>query len=121
MVRRAVTALLAVCIVQVGLPASGWAHHKPYSARVNDVAVNEGNAGTTALSFTITLTPVPTETLTLNYQTSNGSAVAGTDYTAISGSVTFSSGQGSKTITVLVHGDADFEGDESSQVGLVFA
>jgi hypothetical protein len=118
MVRRAVTALLAVCIVQVGLPASGWAHHKPYSARINDVAVNEGNSGTTPLSFTITLAPVPTETLTLNYRTSDGSAVAGRDYTAASGSATFSSGQDSKTVTVLAHGDADFEGDETLNVDL---
>ena len=118
MIWRAVAAFAAACLLQVMLPASARAHHKPYSARINDVTVNEGNDGTTPLIFTITIAPVPTETLKLSYRTSNDSAVAGSDYTSASGNLTFSSGQDSKAVTVLVKGDVDFEGNENFNVDL---
>ena len=52
----------------------------------------------------------PTENLTVTYSTSDGTARAGTDYTAASGSVTFSQGStGSRTFTVQTTGDASGE------------
>jgi uncharacterized delta-60 repeat protein len=50
--------------------------------------------------FTITLAQPATSALTLNYTTAGSTAVAGTDFTTTSGSVTFAAGEQSKTVTV---------------------
>lgn len=49
----------------------------------------------------------------VRYFTENGSASAGADYTAIVGTVNFSAGESSKTVTVPLLNDLDFEGSES--------
>lgn len=117
-VKGACVIVAGMLVAAVAAPVPASAHHKPFSATINDVAANEGDAGTTPLNFTITIAPVPTEALTFTYQTSNGSAVAGTDYTATTGSVTFAAGQSAKTVTVLAHGDVEFEADETFNVDL---
>lgn len=50
--------------------------------------------------FTLTLDKAPTAPVTLGYQTVNDTAVAGTHYTAGTGSVTFAAGQTSATVSV---------------------
>jgi hypothetical protein len=59
--------------------------------------VNE-NAGTAAL--TLTLNAAAANTVTVNYATSDGTAIAGTDYVATSGTVTFNPGVTSQTINL---------------------
>ncbi len=49
---------------------------------INDVSKVEGNSGTTNASFTVTLSPASTQTVTVKYATANGTATAGSDYTA---------------------------------------
>ena len=44
------------------------------------------------------------QTVTVNYATANGTATAGSDYTATSGTLTFAAGETSETITVPVDG-----------------
>jgi hypothetical protein len=67
---------------------------------VSDVTVPYvGNSAT----FTVTLDYPRTTTITVNYATANGTAVAGTNYTATSGALTFTPGQKSKTVTVPVN------------------
>jgi hypothetical protein len=117
-VRRTIATLAVMIVATVLVPISALAHHKPYTATINDVAVNEGDAGTTPLTFTVTVTPVAAETITLGYQTSDTTAVAGSDYTSISGSVVFSPGQQSKSVTVLAHGDLEFEPNETFHVDI---
>jgi CSLREA domain-containing protein len=56
-------------------------------------------------------------TLTVNYATVPGTATEGTDYTAVSGTITFAAGETSKTFTVPVVNDGVSEPDET--VGLV--
>ena len=85
---------------------------------VNDVAVIEGNAGTANAVFTVSLSDVSTETTTVNYATADGTATAGSDYTAASGTLTFAPGETSKTITVLVNGDRLGEPNETFFVNL---
>ena len=41
---------------------------------IGDVAVTEGNSGTTNAVFTVTLSPASTQTVTVNYATANGTA-----------------------------------------------
>jgi len=82
---------------------------------INDVSVSEA-AGTA--TFTVTLSVVSGQTVTVDYNTSNGSAQAGFDFTAISGTLTFAPGITTQTITVPILNDAVFEGDENFNVNL---
>jgi len=50
--------------------------------------------------------------------TANGSAAAGSDYTFVSGTLAFSPGETSKTITVAVTGDRTRESDETFRINL---
>src|SRR5262249_7808002 len=76
-------------------------------------SVTEGNSGTTALSFTVSLSNPSYQTVTVAYATSNVSATAGSDYTAASGTLTFAPGETTKTVTVSVNGDTTFESNET--------
>jgi hypothetical protein len=86
--------------------------------RINDVSRAEFNSGATAFTFIVTLSSASASTVTVNYATANGSALAGSDYTATSGTLTFAAGQTSKTITVLVTGDTVVEPNEAFVVNL---
>lgn len=72
---------------------------------INDVSVNEGNAGATNAAFTVSLTNASSQTITVNYATANNTAIAGSDYVAASGTVTFTPGQTSQPVNVTVNGD----------------
>ncbi|MDQ6808019.1 MAG: hypothetical protein M3Z64_01115 [Verrucomicrobiota bacterium] len=54
----------------------------------------------------------------VNYATSDGTAVAGSDYTSASGTLTFNSGETSKTFTVPITDDAFVEGNETFNAAL---
>jgi hypothetical protein len=87
--------------------------------RITDRVQAEGNAGTTAFTFTVTLQPASTGTVTVSYATANGTAVAPSDYTAVPATVlTFSPGQVSKTVTVNVIGNTTVEPNETFVVNL---
>jgi probable HAF family extracellular repeat protein len=89
------------------------------SLRIADApSVTEGNAGTRSATFTVTLSAPGTETITVAYSTSNGTATAGNDYQAQSGTLSFAPGEMSKTITVLVSGDWVAEPSETFVVNL---
>ncbi len=81
-------------------------------------SVTEGNAGTAALSFAVSLSPPNSQTVTVDYQTADGTATAGADYTTGSGTVTFAPGETSKTVTVAALGDVIDEADETLSVSL---
>jgi hypothetical protein len=73
----------------------------------------ENNSGTLAYTFTVRLSHASSETITVNYSTQDGTATAGEDYVATSGTLTFNPGGTlSRTITVLVNGDMVHEDDE---------
>ena len=86
---------------------------------INDTGVMEGNAGTRTATFTVTLSPMSAQTVTVSYATANGTATtADADYAAKSGTLTFLPGETSKTIGVTVNGDTKFESDEVFFVNL---
>ncbi|GAB3332649.1 hypothetical protein GCM10027429_12250 [Marivirga atlantica] len=85
---------------------------------INDVTQNEGIAGTTNFTFTISLSNPSSETIGVNYASADGSALAGVDYTSVSGSLSFTPGQTSKIVTVLVNGETLDENDETFTVNL---
>jgi len=80
---------------------------------VSDVAKLEGNSGTTPLTFTVAMVPVSVSDVTVDYATSGGTATAGSDYTATSGTLTIPAGQASGTIAVSVSGDKTYEPNET--------
>jgi len=82
------------------------------------VTVTEGNSGTVNATFHVTLSPAATGTVTVGFATANGTAIAGTDYVAGSGALTFNAGETTKTITVLVNGDVALEANETFFVNL---
>jgi urease beta subunit len=85
---------------------------------IKDVNVTEGNTGSTSAIFTLNLSAAYDAPVTVHYNTSDGSAIAGSDYTAASGDVTFAAGQTMQTLTVAVLGDRVFEPTESFYVNL---
>jgi hypothetical protein len=93
-----------------------------YEARnqiaIGDVSIAEGDSGLANAVFTVTLTPTSTQAITVDYATAGGTAVSGDDFNAISGTVTFESGQSTRFITVTVNGDTDDEPDETFTVNL---
>jgi hypothetical protein len=85
---------------------------------INDARVTEGNSGTTRAVFTVSLSAASRQTITVNYSTADGTAVAGTDYVADKGTLTFNPGITSQTVTIAVNGDTQSEPDESFFVNL---
>jgi hypothetical protein len=84
------------------------------SLTINDVTVTEGNSGTTNAVFTVSLSSAASTVVSVNYATANGTATAGTDYTALpTTTLTFNPGETSKTITVPVNGDNQVELNET--------
>ncbi len=84
----------------------------PSSLVVNNDSAAEGDSGSSNLTFTVFLQSRSYEPVTVDYHTEDGSANAGSDYVATSGSLTFAPGELSKTVTVAVNGDFAFEPDE---------
>ena len=85
---------------------------------IGDVALAEGNTGQTAFVFTVSLSEASNREVRVHYATADGSAIAGSDYVPTAGTLTFAPGQTSQTITVLVNGDTDYEGNEHFRVEL---
>jgi acid phosphatase type 7 len=80
---------------------------------LDDVSKPEGDSGQSDFSFTVSLTNPSSQTVTVDYQTQDGTATtADSDYTAASGTLTFDPGQTTKTVSAKVNGDTVFEPDE---------
>jgi len=90
----------------------------PLVMDVKDASVVEGDKGTTSVSVTVTLNRTSDQTVSVAYQTVNGTAVAGTDYVAASGTLTFQPGQTSRTIVLAIKGDHKREPNETFTVRL---
>lgn len=104
-------------VVNTALNNGDWGVSGPYLSLSNPT-VAEGNTGTVNANFTLTLAHASNVDLTFNYNTSDGSATAGSDYQASSGTLTIPAGQTTGTISVLVNGDSLPEPNESFFVNL---
>jgi len=85
---------------------------------IGDASVSEGDVGFTAATFALTLSAASTQTVSVGYQTTDGSATSLSDYTAASGTVDFAPGETTADVTVLVQGDVLSENDETFFVDL---
>jgi hypothetical protein len=102
-----------------GTPALfGWLryHTKLQQFSVTDAVINGSSA-----VFTVTFSPSNARSLSVNFATADGTAVAGTDYVSTSQTVTFSPGMTKQTVTVplLKPGDTSktFYGELSAPTG----
>ena len=83
---------------------------------VSDARVEEAVGA--AVAFAVTLSRAASARVTVDYRTRDGSAQAGEDYEAASGTLTFSAGASTKTIEVAVLDDAHDEGEETFTLAL---
>jgi uncharacterized repeat protein (TIGR01451 family) len=90
--------------------------------RINDVSIAEGNAGTTNLVFSLTLSHPATQAVMVDFVTysfsSPGHATPDVDYTSVNATVTFDPLVTSVPVTVLITGETIFEGNEEFYVDL---
>ena len=86
------------------------------SLRVEDAEAHEGED--TEIVFRVTLDRVPLETVTVPWETRDGTAEAGADYEADSGTLTFAPGETEKTVSVTLIDDADEDSGETFTLAL---
>ncbi len=75
--------------------------------------VVEGLTSPQNLSYTVSLSGSSTQTITVQYSTANGTALAGSDYTATTGTLTFTPGVTSQTISIPILNDSVNEANET--------
>lgn len=76
------------------------------------------SSGSATAIFTVTLSQASSLPVTVQYATVDGTARAGSDYVAASGTLTFAPGQTQQTVAVTILSDAVTEGDESFTLNL---
>lgn len=82
---------------------------------IGNPSANEGSV----LAFPVTLSAAPLTNVTVNYASADGTAIAGTDYTAVSGTLSIPAGQTSGTIDVsTIDDNATGESNEQMTVAL---
>ena len=91
----------------------------PVTVSVADARVREA-AGAT-LDFAVSLSRAASGTVAVAYATADGSARAGSDYTARKGQLRFAPGETEKTVAVPVLDDAHDEGEETMRLRLLAA
>ena len=88
----------------------------PPALSVADARVREASGA--SLAFAVTLDRPASGPVTVDYATADGSATAGADYAARSGTLTFAPGETAKTVSVPVLDDAHDEGEETLALAL---
>lgn len=85
---------------------------------ISNFADTEGDAGNKTFLIPVTLSPTSASTVTVDYATSNNTAISGSDYTSSSGTLTFPPNSSTQYINVSVQGDTDSEVDETFSITL---
>jgi hypothetical protein len=85
----------------------------PATLIIGDASVVEGNRGSSQLQFTVSRSGSGEGTVSVDYRTIAGTALAKSDYTTANGTLTFEPGVWSQTITITVKTDRRREPDES--------
>ncbi len=85
---------------------------------VGPARVYEGDNGSSNMGFVISLSAPADAAVTVDYETVDGTATAGSDYTHVSGTATFAPGETAVPVPVPVHGDLMEEGDEAFTLSL---
>ena len=97
-------------------PSSSASAQSQVALSVSDARVQEAVGA--AVAFAVTLSRAASDPVTVGYATRDGSARAGEDYAAASGTLTFEAGESSKTVAVAVLDDAHDESEETFVLAL---
>lgn len=76
-----------------------------------NMSVSEGNSSAT-LYVPVTLSGPMTQSVSVDYTTADGTAIAGSDYQTAAGTITFAPGETSKSVPITIVGDTQPEQDE---------
>ena len=107
-----------VNLVQLGMVGFALETTWTPSLFINDLVISEGTNGTKQAMFTVRLGVAGLQNVSVDYATADGTAVAGSDYTATSGTLNFAPGETNKTVVVSVTADVAVENDEVFYVNL---
>ncbi|MFM6140039.1 MAG: S8 family serine peptidase, partial [Sphaerospermopsis kisseleviana] len=104
--------------LDVGSIAGGWSlligtYTLPEITLSANQTVVEGNTSPQNVTYTVTLSSASTETVTVQYATVDNTAIAGSDYTTTSGTLTFAPGVTSQVINIPILNDDLNEADET--------
>ena len=103
----------SVC-TEAGRPLANTATARVLGPALVSVADAEAREGPgSGVEFAVTLNRAASGTVTVDYATADGTAVAGEDYTATSGTLTFAAGERAKTVSVPILDDGHDEGKET--------
>ncbi len=97
--------------VKIALGAASAKVRGPARIRVAAARAKEGKDA--SLDFAVTLSRAASGPVSVDYATENGTATAGEDYTAASGTLVFAAGETEKTVSVPLLDDAHDEGKET--------
>jgi len=112
-------ARLLLCFLVAAVPGTGFLPAYPAATvSIANTSVAEGDSGTVDMVFTVTRTGDTALAVVVGYRTVDGTAIAGIDYTARTGTVTIPSGAATATIRVPVIGNAVFQSNRSFTVEL---
>jgi hypothetical protein len=90
--------------------------------QINSLPISEPPPnGTATAVFRVSLTNPSIQTVSVDYATANGTATAGSDYVAASGSLIFNPLETSKDVSVVINGDGNLEPNETFFLGLTNA
>jgi hypothetical protein len=88
------------------------------SMSASSFRVTEGDSGTKNVAFNVRLSNPSVQVVTVDFTTLNGTATAGNDYVAASGTVTIPAGTTTAPINITINGDTTLEPDETFFIGL---
>jgi uncharacterized repeat protein (TIGR01451 family) len=91
------------------------------TASIDDVSLDEGNTGSTAFTFTVTLTGTSATDVSITWTTAPGTATSNVDFVAASGTLVIPALSLSGQITINVNGETAFEPNETFFVNLTGA
>jgi hypothetical protein len=107
--------------VSVFINDGNWPALDTPAISIHGVNVTEGNTGAVTAAFTVTLSRPAAVDVTVHYATADGTAAAGSDYQAASGTLIIPAGQTTGTVTVMVNGDRLAEPNETFFLNLTGA
>src|SRR5207249_4537518 len=99
------------------IPVAAAVAADPSTVQLSAPAYLVTESGTAAVIM-VTRNGSSVGTVTVDYATSDGSAVAGVNYTAASGTLVFNDGEASKTVTIPIEDDGIADGNKTFQIAL---
>lgn len=85
---------------------------------INNVSISEGDRGITNAVFTVSLSASTQQPVTVRHATQDGTATAGVNYSAATGTLSFAPNQTTQSISIAVAGNRLFELDKTFSVNL---